>query len=86
MTTVAISKLRENLPDFVDRVNKYMDRIAITVSGKPKAVLISQEELESMEETMEILSEPGAYKAIMRGHEEVKRGKGIPLEKINFDE
>lgn len=83
MTTVAISKLREELPKYVDRVNKYMDRIAVTVSGRTKAVLISQEELESMEETMEILSEPGAYEEIMKGHKEAVEGKGVLLKDID---
>ena len=31
-----------------------MDRVTITVNGKPKAVVLSPEELESLEETAEI--------------------------------
>ena len=59
-----------------------MDRVVITVSGKPKATLISQEELESIEETAEILAIPGALESIRKGQEEIKRGDFITLEEL----
>ena len=79
---VAISDARANLPDLVNRVHKFMDRVVITVSGKPKATLISQEELESIEETAEILAIPGALESIRKGQEEIKRGDFITLEEL----
>lgn len=56
-----------------------MDRIVITVKGQPKATLISAEELESLEETAEILSIPGALKSIKKGQEQIKRGEFVLL-------
>lgn len=79
MDTVAISDFRSNLPKLINKVSEQLERIVVTVSGKPKAVVISPEELESLEETAEILSTPGAYKKIMKGVKEAKKGKGIPL-------
>lgn len=84
MDILSISKVRQNLPDLIDEVSKYGKRVVISVSGKPKAVVLSFEELESLEETAEILSEPGAYKDIMKGHKELKKGKGILLKDIKF--
>lgn len=82
MDVVAISDLRANLPGFINEVSGKLKRLIVTVSGKPKAVMISLEELESLEETAEILSVPGAYEKIMKGVAEAKKDKGTPLSKL----
>ena len=74
-----ISSVRTNLPDLVSKVSENMDRIIITVNGKPKATLISAEELEALEETAEILAIPGAKESIKKGLKDAKLGRGIPL-------
>ena len=79
---ISISQARANLPDIVTKVNKNMDRVTITVNGKPKATLISAEELESLEETAEILAIPGALKDIKEGMEQIKRGEFTRLEDL----
>lgn len=76
---VAISDARANLPELVNKVNKYLDRYTITINGQPKATLISLEEMESLEETAEILSIHGAKKRILKGTKQIKEGEFIPL-------
>jgi antitoxin YefM len=82
---VAISDARANLPELVDKVSDNLDRFVITVNGQPKAVLVSEEELESLEETAEIMAIPGAKEAIDRGVEQAKKGEVRPLEDILND-
>jgi prevent-host-death family protein len=82
MNTIAISELRANLPSLINRVSEKLDRLVITVSGKPKAVVISPEELESLEETAEILATPGALKAIKKSQKQIREGKSITLEEF----
>jgi len=84
MNTIALSDLRMNLPSVIKQVAEKLDRLIVTVSGKPKAVVISLEELESLEETAEILAIPGALKAVKEGVKEADDGKLIPLEKVKF--
>lgn len=79
---VAISDARARLPKLVDKVDKYLERVFITVRGRPKAVIMSPEELESLEETAEILAIPGAREAIKEGVEDIKKGRFIPLSKL----
>ena len=79
---MSISQVRADLPDVVKKINKNMDRVVITVSGKPQAVLVSQDELESWEETVEILSIPGARESIKKGLKDVKAGRVTPLEDV----
>ena len=77
--TISISDARANLPDIVEQVSTYLNRIWITVHGQKKAVVMSAEELESLEETAEILAIPGARESIQRGLDDMKKGRGIPL-------
>ncbi len=79
---VAISDARANLPELVNKVSDNLERFVITINGKPKAVLVSEEELESLEETAEILAIPGAKKSIKEGLRQAKKGQGIPLSEL----
>lgn len=77
---IAISDVRAKLPELVDKVNKNLDRVVITVNGKPKAVLVSEEELESLEETAEILaSNPNIKKDLEESEKQIKEGKFVFL-------
>lgn len=79
---INISDVRQNLPDLVKKVSRGEDRVVITVKGQPQAVLVSQEELESLEETAEILAIPGAEESLKEGLKQAKRSLGIPLSKL----
>jgi prevent-host-death family protein len=76
---MSISDVRANLPDLVSKVNNSLGRVTITVNGQPKAILVSFEELESLEETAEILAIPGAKRSIKEGLGEAKKGQGTPI-------
>lgn len=82
MDTIGISDARTNLPKIIDDVYEKLKSFVITVSGKPKAVIMSVEELESLQETAEVLSIPGARKSIKRGFEQIKRGEYVTLDEI----
>lgn len=79
---ITISEARANLPSLINKVSEGLNRFMITVNNKPKAVVMSVEELESLEETAEILSIPGALKAIKTGHRQAQKRKGITLEEF----
>lgn len=80
--TIPISDARANLPELVNKAHERGDRFIITVNGRSKAVLLSQEELESIEETAEILAIPGARESIKEGMSQADKGLGIPLEDL----
>lgn len=79
---MTISDARANLPDLVDKVSNYLDRVVITVNGQPKATLVSLEELESLEETAKVMSIPNIKKDIEKSREQIKKGNYIPLSKL----
>jgi prevent-host-death family protein len=56
--TLSLSSVKAHLSELVDRVEDQHDRIVVTRNGKPAAVLLSHDDLESLEETLAILSDP----------------------------
>lgn len=79
---VSISNARANLPNLVDRVDKNMDRVVITVNGQPRATLISSEELESIEETAEVSAIPNIKKDLKKSCKQIKEGKFVTLSEL----
>jgi len=77
---IAISDARANLPELVNKVYDNMDRVIITINGKAKAVLMSEEELESLEETAQILTDsPNIKKDINKSKKQFEEGKFVLL-------
>ncbi len=58
MRSESLADVRRDLPSLIDIVSATHERIVITRHGQPAAVLLSLDDLEAIEETMEILSDP----------------------------
>jgi len=80
--TIPISEARANLPKLVENADTLSRKTLITVGGKVKAAIVNAKELELLEETLEILSDPKAMEAIKRGKEDIKKGKLIDWEDL----
>lgn len=76
---ISISDARAVLPDIVSRISNNLERIVITVNGQPKATLISAEELESLEETAEVLAIPNIKADIKKSRQQIKKGEFTSL-------
>ncbi|MGH3721854.1 MAG: type II toxin-antitoxin system Phd/YefM family antitoxin [Pseudonocardiaceae bacterium] len=74
MTATSLGDARDHLSEYVADVHRTHSRVTITRYGQPVAVLISAEELASLEETLDILSTPGALDQIRQAESEVARG------------
>jgi len=78
---VALGEVKNRLSELVDRVERQHGRIVITKHGHPSAVIVSIDDLESLEETLEILSDPRAMKEIRKAQAEIAQGKRVRLTK-----
>lgn len=58
--TLPLAEVKAKLSEMIDRVEHTQDRITVTRNGRPAAVLISPDELASLEETLDLLSDPDA--------------------------
>ncbi len=63
-TMLPLADVRERLSPIVSSVEKTHERVVITKNGRPAAVLISYDDLEALEETLEILADPEAVRSI----------------------
>lgn len=79
---ISISDARATLPDLINKISKNMERITITVNGKPKAVVLSSEELESLEETAEVLAIPNILEDLAKSRKQFKEGKFVTLSSL----
>lgn len=55
---MALRDVKNRLSEVVDQVEREHDRVVITRHGKPAAVLMSTDDLASLEETLEVMSRP----------------------------
>ena len=55
---LSLADVKNRLSEVVDRLGREHGRVVITKHGRPAAVLLSVDDLESLEETLEILSDP----------------------------
>jgi len=80
---VAISDARMNLPELVTNIHTNMDRAVITVNGQPKVVMVSIDELESLEETAEVMMIPNIKESIKKSREQIQKGQYTSLSKLS---
>jgi antitoxin YefM len=55
---LSLADVKNRLSEVVDRLEREHGRVVITKHGRPAAVLLSVDDLESLEETLEVLSNP----------------------------
>ncbi len=77
--TIPFTEAKAHLSELVDRAVREHERFVVTRNGRPAAVLLSPEDLESLEETVEILQDRGLMESILRSRREAAEGKRLPL-------
>ena len=75
-TSMSLAQAKAHLSEVVSRVGGQHERITVTVHGRPAAVLIAPEDLESLEETLAILSDPEAMRRLASADAELAAGEG----------
>jgi antitoxin YefM len=74
MTTDSLRNVKDRFSEFVDRVQNEHERIVVTRNGRPAAVLVSPDDLESLEETLDLLSDHHAIKELVAAQAAVAAG------------
>jgi antitoxin YefM len=78
---VPLADVKNRLSEVVERLEREHGRVVITKHGRPAAVLLSLEDLESLEETLEILSDPELMAAIREADADVAAGRTTRMSK-----
>jgi len=80
--TLPLAEIKAHLSEIVDRVEHEHDRVVLTRNGRAVAIIMSPEDLEALEDTLELLSDPKALKEIKRAREDVALGKVVSAEEL----
>jgi prevent-host-death family protein len=80
--TLPLTEAKAKLSQLVGEVANRQDRVVLTRNGRPAAVLINPDDLESLEETIAILSDPELMTRLRQGLAEADAGEGQTIEQI----
>jgi prevent-host-death family protein len=80
MSEVApFTEAKAHLSELVDRTARKHERFLVTRNGVPVAVLLSPDDLESLEETVSILQDEALMESIRTSRREAAEGKRVRL-------
>jgi prevent-host-death family protein len=85
-STMSITQARKQIFDITDDVQTPGRYYILTEKGRPKAVLLSAEEFESWQETLDIMEQfPNILKDIDDAHRDIRSGRVVPLDDVLRD-
>jgi antitoxin YefM len=82
MSTVPLSEAKARLSEIADEVGRTHQRVHITRNGREHVVLLAAEDLESIEATLELLSDPAAQERLQRAQDDVERGELLDEDEV----
>lgn len=85
MRTVALSEAKDRLSALVEEAETTHEIVQITRHGRPAAVLLSADDLESLQETIYWLSQPGIHEDIEAARRDLGEGRTISGEQLRGD-
>jgi prevent-host-death family protein len=77
MSTLSLSDAKARLSEIADEVDRTHERVLITKNGREYVVLISAEDLESIEATLELLADPAAQRRLRKAERDVAAGRVV---------
>ncbi len=85
MSTTSLADAKNRLSEIVQSAMTTHERVTITKNGRPAVVLISVEDLEGLEETLAILSDPELMQAIRDGEAALDAGRYVGEAELRAD-
>jgi len=82
---IPFTEARARLTEVLDEVETRHEHVVITRNGRPAAVVISTEEWEALEETLEILQDDETLAALRESEQDVIAGRLFSLAEVRRD-
>ena len=79
---VPLTEARASLSELLDQVEDRHEHVVITRNGRPAAVVVSPEEWEAIEETLEILQDEETLAALRESEGDVKADRLFSLDEV----
>jgi antitoxin YefM len=78
---MSLADVKNRLSEVVDRLEREHGRVVITKHGRPAAVVLNIDDLEGLEETLKLLSDPQVLLRFRQAQEEIAAGSDEELTK-----
>lgn len=82
MSVIPLSDAKARLSEIADEVVKTHERVHITRNGREYAVLLSAEDLASLEATLELLTDAAAIDAVERAEADLASGDFVTADEM----
>ena len=77
MDTLPLSEVKARLSEIAEEVERTHQRVNITRNGRSYVVLMSAEDLESLEATLELLADPEALARLAQAQADLAGGRQV---------
>jgi antitoxin YefM len=82
MKTLTVTEVKARLNELVDDAESTHEQIVITKHGRPAAVIVAAEDLESLQETVYWLSQPGFRESIAEAEADIGAGNTVSSDEL----
>lgn len=82
MTTIPLSEVKARLSEIADEVDRTHQRVHVTRNGREYVVLVSARDLESLEATIEVLSDEDAMRRLREADADIAAGNVTTAEQM----
>jgi antitoxin YefM len=82
MASMPLAEVKAHLSELVGRVSTQHERLTVTVHGHPSVVLLAVDDLESLEETIAVLSDTDTLQHLIEADAEIACGEGESEEQL----
>ena len=82
MSIIPLTEAKSRLSEIADEIHRTHERVSVTRNGREYVVIMSAEDLESLEATIELLSDPSAQARIAQAEADIDRGEVTPLDEM----
>lgn len=79
---VPFTEARANLTELLDALEDKQEHVLITRNGRPSAVMLSADEYESLEETLDILQDKDLMEALRKSEDDIRAKRLVPLDDL----
>lgn len=77
-----MTEAKARLSEIADEIHRTHERVNVTRNGREYVVIMSAEDLDSLEATIELLSDPAAQARIAQAEADVDRGEVTTLDEM----
>lgn len=82
MSIIPLSEAKSRLSEIADEIHRTHERVNVTRNGREYVVIMSTEDLESLEATIELLSDPAVQARITQAEADIEKGDVTTLDEM----